>query len=71
MLAGLFSPVLKWIQKKRCLIDNSTFRLHYQITFVILVAASILVNAKQFFGDPIKCITDNDKVKAVFDTYCW
>ena len=50
-LQGLLKP-------KSCLIDNTTFRLHYQYTFAILCIASSLTTANQFFGDPIMCIVD-------------
>jgi len=69
-MLGFFGPVSKWIRTKRCLIDNTTFRLHYQVTFVILGACSLLTTARQFFGDPISCI--NEAIPAnVFNTYCW
>lgn len=58
------------VQFKRCLIDNTTFRLHYQYTFGILCIASILTTAKQYFGDPIDCIVDGVP-GSVFKTYCW
>ena len=36
----------------------------------ILVAFSLLITQKQYFGDPIDCIVD--KVDAdIMDTYCW
>ena len=55
---------------KNCLIDNTTFRLHYQYTFAILCIASLLQTGKQYFGDPISC--DVSGVPAgVFNTYCW
>jgi len=69
-MLGFFGPVAKWMQKKRCLIDNTTFKLHYQVTFVILGASSLLTTARQFFGDPISCIVDNID-KGIFQTYCW
>jgi len=58
------------VQFKRCLIDNTTFRLHYQYTFAILCIASLLTTAKQYFGDPIDCIVDGVP-GSVFETYCW
>ena len=51
-------------------IDNNIFRLHYKATMFILVAFSLLVTQKQYFGDPIDCIVD--KVDGdIMDTYCW
>jgi len=59
-----------FVKFKRCLIDNTTFRLHYQYTFAILCLASLLTTGKQFFGDPIDCIVDGVP-GSVFKTYCW
>lgn len=51
-------------------IDNNIFRLHYKATMFVLVAFSILVTQKQYFGDPIDCIVD--KIPSnLMDTYCW
>ncbi|XP_018021806.1 innexin inx2 [Hyalella azteca] len=51
-------------------IDNNIFRMHYKATMFVLVAFSILVTQKQYFGDPIDCIVD--KIPAnLMDTYCW
>jgi len=58
------------VQFKKCLIDNTTFRLHYQYTFAVLCIASLLQTAKQYFGDPIDCIVDGVP-GSVFKTYCW
>lgn len=58
------------VQFKKCLIDNTTFRLHYQYTFALLCIASLLQTAKQYFGDPIDCIVDGVP-ESVFKTYCW
>ena len=38
-------------------IDNLTFKLHYRYTVTLLVAASVLVQTSQFFGDPVQCET--------------
>jgi len=66
-MLGEFKHIVQW---KRCLIDNTTFRLHYQYTFGILCLASFLTTAKQYFGDPIDCIVDGVP-ESVFETYCW
>ena len=79
---------LKFLVKSRKgLIDNSTFRLHYQFTCAILILASVMTTANQFFGEPIDCIVDegvpqskNHKgcvlnnishLLGVFNIYCW
>ena len=38
-------------------IDNLTFKLHYRYSVTLLVAASVLVQTSQFFGDPVQCET--------------
>ena len=60
----------RYVKFKKCLIDNATFRLHYQFTFGLLCLASLLQTAKQYFGDPIDCIVDGVP-GSVFKTYCW
>ena len=52
------------------LIDNTTFRLHYQYTFAVLCIASLLQTANQYIGDPIKCDVSGVP-KDVFNTFCW
>ena len=56
---------------KNCFIDNTTFRLHYQITVALLVLASLLQSAKQYFGDPIICDVQGNVPQELFETYCW
>lgn len=51
-------------------IDNKIFRLHYKATMFILVAFSLLVTQKQYFGDPISCLTTNID-DDIMNTYCW
>jgi Innexin len=45
-------------------IDNFIFTLHYKFTFLFLIAASVLVACKQYFGDPISCDYDTRNSKA-------
>lgn len=51
-------------------IDNNVFRLHYKATMFVLIACSLLVTQKQYFGDPIDCVT-SDVDNGIMDTYCW
>lgn len=51
-------------------IDNKIFRLHYKVTFIVLVTFSLLVTANQYIGDPIDCITEEIPQK-LMDSYCW
>jgi len=53
-------------------IDNLTFKLHYRYSVTLLVAASVLVQTSQFFGDPVQCETAEDSVDDdVLNSYCW
>ncbi len=54
----VLSPLQEVLKLDSVRIDNTVFRLHYKVTFVILVTASLLVTSKQYFGDPIDCIVD-------------
>lgn len=63
---------LKGIVKPPVIItDNNIFRLHYKFTVVCLVAFSLLVTSKQYFGDPIDCINNDDIPADVLKTFCW
>ena len=65
---GGFKSLVKF---KKCLIDNRTFRLHYQYTFTILCIASLLATSKQYFGESIDCNIEYGVSLSVFKTYCW
>ncbi|XP_035222703.1 innexin inx2-like [Stegodyphus dumicola] len=52
-------------------VDNNIFRLHYKFTVLVLVAFSILVTCRQYFGDPIDCIQNDDVPENVLETFCW
>ncbi|XP_011300256.1 innexin inx7 [Fopius arisanus] len=54
-------------------IDNIVFKLHYRATFLILLIGCLLVTSRQFIGDHIKCIIDNDEriLGHVIDTFCF
>jgi len=66
-----FSGFGSYFKKKNSLIDNATFRLHYRVTFGLLVLGSLLVTLSQFFGKPIQCIASKGVSQSIFETYCW
>ncbi|KAJ8965141.1 hypothetical protein NQ314_004366 [Rhamnusium bicolor] len=49
--------------------ENNVFKLHYKVTVILLLAFSVLLTSKQYFGDPIDC--DVEDRKEVIDTFCW
>lgn len=50
--------------------DNFTFKLHYRVSFAVLLSCMALVSARQHFGDPISCIVDGVP-GGTMDLYCW
>lgn len=70
---SLFDGLKSLVNHPIIVIDNSVYRLHYRATTVILLACSILVTAKQFFGDPIKCMhKQGTRVpEDLLNTFCW
>lgn len=58
-----------YLARGECVNESSVFRLHYQFTVVILIGASVLLTAAEFFGNPIDCITNQPQ--NVINTYCW
>jgi innexin len=66
----LFRFIHDFLKIKGILIDNVAFRLHYQLTFSILLVCSMLITMKQFVGDPIHCFFDG--LPATFaNNFCW
>ncbi|KAK7076167.1 hypothetical protein SK128_021371 [Halocaridina rubra] len=59
-----------YLSRGECINESSVFRLHYQFTVVLLLGASILLTAAEFFGAPINCITSVPQ-QNVINTYCW
>lgn len=50
--------------------DSHIFRLHYKVTFAILIGCSALVTARQYVGTPIDCIVQGVPPNTM-DTFCW
>lgn len=67
----LFGSLRSFIKPPSCIIDNHVYRLHYKFSVLILIAFSIMVTARQYFGDPIDCISRDDIPNNLLDTYCW
>ena len=67
----LFGGLRIFIRPPSSIIDNHIYRLHYKFSVLILIACSIMVTARQYFGDPIDCISKDDIPANLLDTYCW
>lgn len=73
-MIGIFSDVLQRLyiaQHKVISIDNGVFKLHYRISFWLLLACTTLVCSRQFFGEHIRCITDKGVPGHVINTFCF
>jgi len=67
---GFLGDFKGYFKFKKSYIDNTTFRLHYRVTFGILLMASLLATANQFIGGNISCIVDGVS-GGIMNTYCW
>lgn len=67
----LFSPLRYFIKPASYIIDNKIYRLHYKFSFTFLLGFSIMVTARQHFGDPISCISRDDLPIQFLNNYCW
>ena len=73
-MLGTFAKLKAAIKLKTTAVRIATpvFKLHYQLTFIILVASSILVTSRQYIGEHINCIQDSAAVPAkVINNYCF
>lgn len=50
--------------------DGFVFWLHYRLSATLLLAASLIFTAGQYFGDPISCTADAVASK-IMNSYCW
>ncbi|XP_071516477.1 innexin inx2-like isoform X2 [Panulirus ornatus] len=69
-MLDVFFSVKHLLKFEQIRIDNVIFALHYRVTRVVLVALSLLVSCKQYFGDPIDCIVDQINSRTI-DMFCW
>lgn len=67
----IFNDLKDFIKVDSICNDNNVFRLHYRFTVLVLVSFSILVSCRQYLGDPIDCIENDDIPENVLETYCW
>lgn len=67
----IIGPLKSFIKMPSCTIDNNVFKMHYRVSCMILFMCSVLVTARQYFGDPIDCISRDDIPPELLDTFCW
>lgn len=64
------TPRMRFSYRKP-IIENLVFKLHYQLTVTMLLAFVILVCAREYFGDHIRCLSDQGVPDHVIQTYCF
>lgn len=72
-MIGVFSNVVSQSRLSRIrlvTIDNSAFRVHYRLTFAILLACTTLVCSRQYIGEHIRCIASGVPDHVV-NTFCF
>lgn len=67
---SILNPLTKYLKLKSVKIYGLVFVLHSKLTVSVLLACSLLISAKQFFGDPIQCISD-EKNGDFLNSICW
>lgn len=58
-------------QHKIISIDNAVAKLHYRLTFWLLLACTCLVCSRQYIGEHIRCIHDKGVQAHVVNTFCF
>lgn len=72
-MIGVFSNVVsqsRLTRIKLVTIDNSAFRVHYRLTFAMLLACTTLVCSRQYIGEHIRCIATGVPSNVV-NTFCF
>lgn len=69
-MIDLFGSLRAAIKRREIVTDNPVFRLHYLFTSILLIAFSLMVTARQYFGNPIDCMMHKDNIQYI-DVYCW
>lgn len=64
-------PFRPFLKSENVCIDNNVFKMHYKLTVIMLLGSSILVTSKQFFGEPIHCISHGEKNIDAINSFCW
>nr|ACO10288.1 Innexin inx2 [Caligus rogercresseyi] len=65
-----FQEYADYFVKKRSTIDNTAFRLHYRVTFGLIILLSALNTSHRYIGSPISCMTHAPDTSIV-NNYCW
>ncbi|KAI1293482.1 Innexin inx1 [Halotydeus destructor] len=70
-MLDLFLGLKRLVKRRAVHIDNAVFRLHWLVTTVILIAFSLIITARQYVGNPIDCLQNDEIPASILNTYCW
>ncbi|CAG9785911.1 unnamed protein product [Diatraea saccharalis] len=72
-MIDLFMPFRAFLKFENVCTDNNVFRMHYKATVIMLLVFTLMVTSKQFFGEPIHCMSDgkSNSDKDAINSYCW
>jgi hypothetical protein len=70
-MLNAFDQLKCFFTVRRINTDGFVFKLHYRATVCIILVFCLMVAARQYVGDPIKCIHGKDLPHDVIDTFCW
>lgn len=65
-----YLAVAKILFKEKCHADNWVFFIHYRLSFLIFFISSVLVTAREYYGNPIVCSATGVPSNVV-NTYCY
>ncbi|EDV46793.1 innexin inx6 [Drosophila erecta] len=63
-------PLSNYLRLKTVRIYDPIFTMHSKCTIVILLTCTFLLSAKQYFGEPILCLSSEKHTEFV-QSYCW
>ena len=72
-MTSYYDAIKGYLKPKKgepCWIDSLSFRLHYKVTFILLLFLAAVATL-QFAGSPIDCFVDIAIDAKVMNTYCW
>lgn len=65
-------PLQSLLQIKPVNSTDLVWRLHSRVTVYLLLFASLLLSAQQYFGKPIQCVTGGGQVtESTMNDFCW
>lgn len=63
-------PLISYLKLKQVVIYDNVFVIHTKVTVIFLLACSLFISAKQYFGEAIECIADSKSTDFIA-SFCW